>query len=85
MKIGMLWEDVENKGRDFSTRLKYIAEYYQKKYDAIPDTCYVHPSMDLKGVKNMSVEDISIKTSKAILPGYFWIGRDGDEELVERK
>jgi hypothetical protein len=44
MKTGMLWFDNDPK-TDLMTKISEAAMYYQKKYGAKPDLCFIHPSM----------------------------------------
>jgi hypothetical protein len=71
MKTGMLWFDNDNK-TDLSTKIERAAAYYQKKYGAKPDLCFVHPTM----IANASTPagEIEIKTTRHVLPHHLWLG-----------
>ena len=40
---GMLWVD-DTAGRPLVRKVEQAASYYQSKYGAMPNICYVHPS-----------------------------------------
>lgn len=75
MKAGMMWFD-----NDPNTALKQkvlrAVNYYQTKYDLVPNLCFVHPSM-LKG-HSKQVEGLSgkifVHSNHFVLPGHLWIG-----------
>ena len=74
MNIGMLWVDSDPK-TDLVTKINEAAAYYQKKYGARPDTCFIHPTMFSAGCELPGIE---IKTNRAVRPNHFWIGVNTD-------
>jgi hypothetical protein len=68
---GMLWLD-DSPGRSFVRKVEQAANYYQTKYGARPNICYVHPSCLAK--ESPSVDSIKILASGYILPHHFWLG-----------
>jgi len=71
MNTGMLWFD-NDKLTDLETKIERAAAYYAKKYGAMPDLCFVHPSMLASPA--VSARGIEIKTTQQILPNHLWIG-----------
>lgn len=71
MNVGMLWFDNDTQS-EIKTKIKRAAAYYQKKYGAHPNLCYVHPSM-VSG-DAVKAEGIEIRTTRSVLPHHFWIG-----------
>lgn len=81
MNIGMLWFDNDPKA-EIDTKIKRAADYYHNKYGAIPNLCFIHPSMVNNGSlrtqdEKMSSGDIEVRTSRTVLPNHFWIGVNG--------
>lgn len=88
MDIGMLWFD-NDRTKDLFTKVSGAASYYQKKYGAYPNLCFVHPSMitpngngKSNGLpstkKKLMAGDIEVRTAARILPNHFWIGIHGN-------
>ena len=87
MDIGMLWFD-NNKGADFTVKVKRAVDYYQKKYGQMPNLCFVHPCMiPMNGNGNQSgrrkpkengsplkTSGVEIRETQSMLPNHFWIG-----------
>ena len=71
MTIGMLWFDNDPK-TDLPTKITQAAVYYQKKYGAKPDLCFVHPSMIGEDAPRSS--GIEIRPNRMVLPNHIWIG-----------
>lgn len=71
MKTGMLWFDNDSK-TDLPAKIERAAAYYQKKYGAKPDLCFVHPSMIAE--TSARAEGIEIKTTRSVLPHHLWLG-----------
>jgi hypothetical protein len=72
MNVGMLWFDAERED-EFATRVERAATYYKEKYGQAPNICYVHPGMRMEHPKD-KVQDVVVKSSKAVLPDHFWLG-----------
>ena len=70
MKIGMMWFD--NSGAPLETKIGRAVEYYIGKYGATPTTVYVSPKTAEPG----KLAGVEVKTSRSILPGNFWVGRE---------
>ena len=84
MNIGMLWYDNDKK-TGLSTKIQRAASYYQTKYGAYPNVCFVHPCMielsNVEGEKErINSPEIKIRTSASVLPNHFWIGVNGSAE-----
>ena len=79
MNVGMLWFDNDRKS-DLPAKVKRAATYYQGKYGAHPNLCFVHPSMAANQESDHSTEkplitgDIEVRLTKTVLPHHFWIG-----------
>lgn len=71
MRTGMLWFDNDPK-TDLPTKIGQAAVYYQKKYGAHPNLCFVHPSM-YKGEPQNS-NGIEVRANRMIRPNHLWIG-----------
>jgi hypothetical protein len=71
MKTGMLWFDNDPK-TDLTTKISEAALYYQKKYGAKPDLCFIHPSMIAK--EKPHENGIEVRTNRMVLPHHIWIG-----------
>ncbi|GAB4474806.1 MAG: hypothetical protein Kow0088_11060 [Anaerolineales bacterium] len=75
MEIGMLWFDNDPKA-DLTEKIQRAAAYYRKKYGVTPDICFLHPTMLSKNDTSLRhpLPDVEVRTSKSVLPNYFWIG-----------
>lgn len=71
MNRGMLWFD-NNPKTDLASKIKQAAEYYRQKYGAMPNLCFVHPS--ILAEKAAENGRIVIRPYRPVLPGYLWIG-----------
>lgn len=72
MRVGMMWFDSDH-NRSLEERIEQAAGYYQAKYGARPDLCYVHPAMDeLGGLRHAS--GVTVRTSPEVLPEHLWLG-----------
>jgi hypothetical protein len=71
MKTGMLWFDNDPRA-DLNTKIARAAEYYQKKYGANPNLCFVHPTMAKSGAFRTGA--IEVRLSRQVLPNHLWIG-----------
>ncbi len=71
MRTGMLWFDNDPK-TDLMTKVSQAAIYYQKKYGARPDLCFVHPTMYSEGAENAN--GIEVRSNRMIRPNHLWIG-----------
>ena len=71
MNRGMLWFD-NNPKTNLASKIKQAAEYYRQKYGAVPNLCFVHPSM--LSEKETDEGRISVRAYRPVLPGYLWIG-----------
>jgi hypothetical protein len=69
---GMLWFD-DSSSRSLTHKVEQAANYYQNKYGARPNVCYVHPSC-LSDNDSPSLETIKILASGYVLPHHFWLG-----------
>ena len=71
MERGMLWFD-NNPKTALMVKIIQAARYYQKKYGAAPNLCYVHPSV--LPAQSMQDDKITIRAFRPVLPGHLWIG-----------
>lgn len=79
MFTGMLWYD-NDPTTALAAKVQRAAEYYRRKYGAAPDTCVVNPAMlslrpePVEGEPPLLAGAITVRASRAILPGHLWIG-----------
>jgi hypothetical protein len=77
MNIGMLWFDNDPKIA-LEAKLARAIQYYQTKYGANPNLCFVHPSMLENGAAAPTTEPrragIEVRPSRSVLPHHFWLG-----------
>lgn len=71
MNIGMLWFD-NDPDTPLSLKVQKAAEYYQKKYGRLPDTCLVHPAMLADA--QLHVDRIIVQPLKTLRPNHLWLG-----------
>ncbi len=71
MRTGMLWFDNDPK-TDLPTKVMRAAAYYQKKYGASPNLCFVHPSMIRP--EGQPAGGIELRPSRQVLPNHLWLG-----------
>jgi len=71
MHTGMLWFD--NSTTSLEVKIRKAYDYYQKKYERVPDLCLIHPAM-LEADKTIKIEKMTIRPYRAVLPGHIWIG-----------
>lgn len=71
MKTGMLWFDNDPKTK-LAEKIAGAARYYQQKYGARPNLCFVHPSMAEPGVE--SAGGVQVRATRQIRPNHLWIG-----------
>lgn len=75
MKGKLLWYD-DSPGRDLVEKVRRAARRYKKKFGAVADVCYVHPSaLNGKG-EVTTVDKIRVSTRSTVLRHHFWIGRN---------
>ena len=79
MKTGMLWFD--NSDRPLAEMVTKAVAYYQKKYGARPNVCFVHPSMMPEGNRLNGVEGIEMRRSRQVLPKHLWLGVEVEENV----
>lgn len=70
MTTGMLWFD--NSTDTLKAKIERARAYYQKKYGQTPNECLVFPGMLKDGTP--TIEGITIKPYRPVLPGHLWIG-----------
>ena len=70
MKIGMLWFDNDTK-KPFAEKCNKAIEYYQNKYNKIPNLIVVSPDTAIS-----EIENVKVQLSKSIMPNHFWVGRE---------
>lgn len=74
MAWGLLWYD-DNPTRDLPRKVALACARYRRKFGAMPDACYVHPSA-LGGGKELQVGVICVKALGTVLRNHFWVGRE---------
>lgn len=72
MHTGMLWFD--NSPSTLITKIQRAVEYYQKKYGRTPDLCLVHPSLLEKDQGTITIDKLTVRPYRPVLPGHIWIG-----------
>ena len=70
MKICILWY-CDDKKLSLAECVQRACDYYRSKYGAIPNLCYVHPSLVPEQGRVGGVEIVGART---VLPDHFWIG-----------
>lgn len=73
MDIGMLWFD-NTPNKPLDKKVQEAAAFYAKKYGRTPNLAFVNPATSSTQAPIPSVEDVTIITSKTILPNHIWIG-----------
>lgn len=76
MDIGMLWYDGDPK-RDLTEKVLRAVAYYQNKYGAQPNVCYVNPTL-LAQVEAAPLPGVSLRPARTVLPDHFWLGVSND-------
>jgi hypothetical protein len=71
MTSGMLWF---NQNADFEKGIRAAAAYYEKKYGRKPTLCLVNPSGLTVDSGSLTVDGITVKAAKYVLPKHLWIG-----------
>ena len=71
MRTGLFWLDKDVRS-DLTSCISRAAAYYQRKYGARPDLCFVHPSL-LTGMAPR-LEGIVVLPSRTLRPNQLWIG-----------
>lgn len=77
MDIGLLWYDNDPK-LTLSQRLSRAAEYCENKYNIIVDHCELNPVME---TKEQLPSGITVLYKQYILPNYFWVGKEKENEV----
>ncbi len=72
MDIGMLWYDGDTK-RQLSEKISRAVAYYQSKYGAQPNVCYVNPSL-LTHHPEPAALGVQLRPARTVLPDHFWLG-----------
>lgn len=73
MNIGMLWFDNDPK-TSFAQKVNKATAYYLNKYGKSPNMVFV--SIHQQNIEN--VAGVTIKQTRSVLPGHFWVGLDND-------
>jgi hypothetical protein len=76
MDVGMLWFDNDPR-TPLSAKVENAAKYYRQKYAKVPNLCLIHPAAFTAG---LSVEGVTVRPNRAILPGHLWIGTEEEGE-----
>jgi hypothetical protein len=75
MKEGLLWYD-DNPARELADKVGRAARRYRKKFGAVPNVCYVHPStLDGNG-KVHQVGGLRVASLPSVLRHHFWVGQE---------
>ena len=70
MNTGMLWFD--SSSLSLEKKIEKAIAYYQKKYNFVPDTILVHPSMVKDGTPE--IKNITVRPYRPVLPDHIWLG-----------
>lgn len=68
----MLWFD--NSTTTLEVKIRKAMEYYHKKYGRIPDLVLVNPVMLENNQKRLTVDKLTVRPYRPVLPGHIWIG-----------
>lgn len=68
----MMWFDDDAK-RGLSDKVSRAAAYYQAKYGAHPNLCFVNPAVLANGQETVTV-GVQIRPARTVLPNHFWLG-----------
>ncbi len=71
LNVGMLWLD-DSPNRSLEEKVARAARYYQQKYGADVDICYVNKAI-LAGPLQVGI--IQVLPAPQVLPHHFWLGR----------
>jgi hypothetical protein len=83
MRVGMMWFDGDRE-HSLADRIERAADYYHTKYGARPTLCYMHPATGAQEATG-GPRDLTVRTSREVLPDHFWLGvESGDELAVSR-
>jgi hypothetical protein len=75
LREGLLWYD-DDPSRGLEEKVALAARHYRRKYGAMPDLCYVHPSMlgsgpEVRGACRGGVQVCGLHT---VLRHHLWLG-----------
>jgi hypothetical protein len=71
MTTGMLWLIQHS---DLTKAIQTAAAYYEKKQGKKPTLCLVNPSGLTVDSGSLTVDGITVKAAKYVLPKHLWIG-----------
>lgn len=76
MKKGMMWFNNDSKSKSMAIAIDEAIDFYFRKHNIKPTTCYVHPSAidDTNLISEALILNIEIIPSKYILKNNLWIG-----------
>jgi hypothetical protein len=86
MKEGLLWYD-DSSQRDLREKIGLAARRYKRKFGALPDVCYVHPSaLDGNGNGAASqVQGVRVASRPSVLRHHFWVGEEEEPRAGEKQ
>lgn len=77
MKTGMLWFDNDPK-IDLGSKIVRASQYYRNKYGAVPNLCYVHPSMltpdQNENPAQRQLAGVEVRSNQMVQPNHLWLG-----------
>jgi len=74
MDKGLLWFD-DRKNITIIQKIKMAADFYEKKYGAKAECCYINPQNDLTNLPQHNL-GLKIKTSKYVLPNHYLLEKE---------
>ena len=75
MREGLLWYD-DDPQRSLRDKVGRAAKQYRKKFGALPDACYVHPSALAGNGKVRAVDRVRVRALPSVLRHHFWLGSE---------
>ncbi|MDY7078462.1 MAG: hypothetical protein SXV54_16220 [Chloroflexota bacterium] len=79
MEEGLLWYD-DNPGRNLTEKIGKAARRYRQKFGAMPNVCYVHPSVLSGNGKVQKVDGMRVASLPSVLRHHFWVGREEKQQ-----
>lgn len=73
MDIGMLWYDDDRAG-NLETKVRKAIQFYQAKYGAVPNSCFVHPSLLAPDGAARTIGATVVRPSRTVIKNHFWLG-----------
>lgn len=81
MITGLLWLEI-NDVRPLAQSVALAAVAYRRKFDVVPNVCYVHPSALADG-DGCQVPGVRVMGKANVLKRHFWVGVEQEGERSE--